>query len=72
MANNAGIGWAAAQLRQIEDMALHFADNMHFTGLTIKLQRQHLITMNQLHILHFSAHPSDAFGLFRAQVKRET
>ncbi len=72
MTDDTSVKLCAAKLRHIEDMAFHFADDVHFTRLAIKLQGEHFITMNQLHIADFSAHTGHAFGLFWTQVKRET
>ena len=71
MANDASVSLGATQLRHIEDMAFHFPDDMHFAWFAIKLQGEHFITMNQLHIADFSAHTGHAFGLFWTQVKLE-
>ncbi|CEL29012.1 hypothetical protein SRM1_02360 [Pseudomonas fluorescens] len=62
----------AAQLRQVEDVAFHLADDVHLARLAVELQRQHFIAVDQLHRRDFGAHAGHAFGLFRAQVEGET
>ena len=52
-------------------MVFHLADDVHFTRAAVKLQRQHLITVDQLHWRRFPAFDV-TFRLFRAQIKGKT